>query len=465
MQDEELDKIINDAAKQHHPAYDDKAWGKMLGLLDKHLPQKKDRKKPFAFWLLFILLGGAVTTAIVQPWKSKNTAEKAGSTNAANTTVAANTSATQSNTGTIAITPGTAKTQNTEAPDSKLYNNSTGGKKTVGPVNNNNTKTITAAATVNSTPLTNVTVADKNNFTGKGRTNIKVKKPAAILDDSQSEIKKVNGKTKTTVKAAATFEDEATTAPSVTATVTEVTTAVVVSTDSTTAKTISLQKDTGSITEKTTAAPPTIKKQNSRKGFKNNFAFTFSAGADASFIKTANPGQTKFIYGVGVAYTALSRIRISTGFFAGKKVYEAEPRQYKFPSGSTYPYLWRINANCLVYEIPVNVHYTFGQSKKHNWFAGGGLSSVIMKEEQYNYVSKTPTGQYYNYEHIYKNENKHFLSVFTVSAGYQYRLNNRIQLIAEPYIKIPLTGIGAGAIKLKSSGILLTASVKPFAKK
>ena len=29
MQDEEMDDIIRDAAKQHYPTYDDKAWSKM----------------------------------------------------------------------------------------------------------------------------------------------------------------------------------------------------------------------------------------------------------------------------------------------------------------------------------------------------------------------------------------------------------------------------------------------------
>jgi hypothetical protein len=64
MPDEEIDKIVREAANQHHPAYDDTAWAKMESLLDKHLPQKKDRKKPVLFLLLFLLLGVAVFFAI-----------------------------------------------------------------------------------------------------------------------------------------------------------------------------------------------------------------------------------------------------------------------------------------------------------------------------------------------------------------------------------------------------------------
>ena len=63
------------------------------------------------------------------------------------------------------------------------------------------------------------------------------------------------------------------------------------------------------------------------------------------------------------------------------------------------------------------------------------------------------------------NENKHYFSVVTLSGGYQYKLNNRFSFIAEPYVKIPLSGIGLGKIKLNSTGILVTAAIKPFAKK
>ena len=57
MPDEDLDNLIRDAANQHHPPYDDKAWGKMKTLLDKHMPQKKHRKKLLLFFMLFLLAG------------------------------------------------------------------------------------------------------------------------------------------------------------------------------------------------------------------------------------------------------------------------------------------------------------------------------------------------------------------------------------------------------------------------
>ena len=87
-----------------------------------------------------------------------------------------------------------------------------------------------------------------------------------------------------------------------------------------------------------------------------------------------------------------------------------------------------------------------------------------MKKETYNYQYKTPSGQTYNYVTTINNENKHYFSVLSLSGGYQYKLNDRIAFVAEPYVKIPLAGIGEGKIKLNSAGLLVTAVVKPFAK-
>ena len=70
MQSEKMNIKIREAAENHHPAYDEKAWEKMEKLLDKHLPQKKDdRRRIIFFLLLFLLLGGA-GVIIGKPFRS-----------------------------------------------------------------------------------------------------------------------------------------------------------------------------------------------------------------------------------------------------------------------------------------------------------------------------------------------------------------------------------------------------------
>ncbi len=125
----------------------------------------------------------------------------------------------------------------------------------------------------------------------------------------------------------------------------------------------------------------------------------------------------------------------------------------------------KINADCNVFEIPLTLQYNFKQVKNHNWYGGMGFSSYLMKKEIYDYQYKGASGQVWSYKRTYKNENENYFSVLTLSGGYQYKLNNRISFLAEPFLKIPIKGIGAGKVKLNSAGLMVTAAVKPFAKK
>jgi len=183
-----------------------------------------------------------------------------------------------------------------------------------------------------------------------------------------------------------------------------------------------------------------------------------------SFIELSNAGKVKPVYGAGLSYAIGKHLIVSSGFYVAKKIYSATPYQYK-SSGYTAPYLKDIGADCKIFEIPISIYYSSKQVKNHSWLGGIGLSSLLMKKETYDYNYQIPSGQIYSYQKTVDNENKHYFSVLTISAGYQYQLNRHFALIAEPYFKLPLTGIGLGKIKLNSTGILITAAIKPFAKK
>ena len=60
-------------------------------------------------------------------------------------------------------------------------------------------------------------------------------------------------------------------------------------------------------------------------------------------------------------------------------------------------------------------------------------------------------------------ENKHYFSVLTLSGGYQKNIGKSFSIMAEPYIKLPLSGVGYGKVKLNSGGLLISVAYKPFA--
>ncbi len=93
------------------------------------------------------------------------------------------------------------------------------------------------------------------------------------------------------------------------------------------------------------------------------------------------------------------------------------------------------------------------------------MSSYVMKRETYDYYYKySPSGPTVNHTRTIYNTNNHYFSVLTLSGGYQRNINKVFSLTAEPYVKLPLGGVGYGKVHLNSTGVLFTVSVKPFQK-
>ena len=114
-------------------------------------------------------------------------------------------------------------------------------------------------------------------------------------------------------------------------------------------------------------------------------------------------------------------------------------------------------------EIPLGVRYDFTQTERSRWFAGTGLSSYYLKKEKYTYNYKTYVhGAKYNWE-----DNNTGLALFShlnLSAGYEYRISNKLSLLAEPYLKVPLKGIGYGKVNLMTTGMWLSVRYTPVFK-
>ena len=212
------------------------------------------------------------------------------------------------------------------------------------------------------------------------------------------------------------------------------------------------ENDSLPISKKETPAPKTKA---------SKFYFSLLSGAEGSGVKF--PGLNKFSFraGFSAGYYLSKRVSIQAGFFKGTKKYIAGKKDYKAKPGSYWGTvdIKRVDANCLVYEIPVSVRYDF--STKNNWqiFAGTGISSFIMKKEEYAYDYF-----YYNTLHHAKasyNGNKHLFSVLRIDVGVERKFKSNFSIFVQPGLAIPMAGVGEGQIKLFSSEILIGLKFKP----
>ena len=449
MQSENFDKKIKDSLSQRPPGNDIPDWDKMETLLDKHMPvEKKDTRRIFFILFSFLLLGGGAFFV----WQNSNSNKKEiaeiKSQNQNSTTKENN------KPGNTGIDKGTS--------DSQLPNNTADR-----PASSNDPDTQTKDAETNIVPdrkiPTDVSVA-------KSGKNKKTSKPVIKKTGNTKQI----SSDQTIDELVKNTEPERSSIEKLTKSETEPTIAEKKEPvkESEVEKTKPGNKVDEQNKETKEIKPVAInktdnKKQKKSSSFANDFFVSVSAGPDLSKVGD-NTGDVKLAYGVGIGYQISKRFSIRTGFYAGRKVYTADPGDYHPPNNfwQYYPNLEDIEANCKVYDIPITVDYKINSNKKQSWFASVGVSSLLMKEETYDYYFKpnySPT--YITYTKTIHNQNKHYFSVLNLSGGYTRVINKNISLQAEPYLKIALDGVGYGKVKLNSGGVLFSAVIKPFAKK
>ncbi|OEK03004.1 hypothetical protein BFP97_16395 [Roseivirga sp. 4D4] len=108
-------------------------------------------------------------------------------------------------------------------------------------------------------------------------------------------------------------------------------------------------------------------------------------------------------------------------------------------------------ARCLVIDIPINVRRYFAAKNGNQWFISTGLSTYLMLREDYEYEYTRPSPNWAPNGQV-RGENNHFFGIANFSVGYETPINKKLGLAIEPFMKLPLTGIGQGRVKFLSFG-------------
>ena len=182
------------------------------------------------------------------------------------------------------------------------------------------------------------------------------------------------------------------------------------------------------------------------------------AAPELSTVRTRRLSPPGPSVGVQLDYQLARRWRLSTAFLYSVKRYGAAGTDYTVPY--TMPHGWVItdvDAVCRIIDIPLNLRYDLWQRPRYQVFASAGLSSLFMKREQYTYdyapVYGRPVAPY-TFE--LANGSQHLLKVLNLSVGYERMLGQRWSMQAEPFVKLPLAGVGYGAVRLRSAGVFFS---------
>ena len=166
-------------------------------------------------------------------------------------------------------------------------------------------------------------------------------------------------------------------------------------------------------------------------------------------------------FSIMAEYALMRKLFIQTGLTRSVKDYYANASEYDL-----MPYVTNINTpynvdgTCNMLEIPLNIRYDIAQGQHSRWFAGTGFTSYNIQKEKYVYNYKT-------YKHGQKPgwEGKtgwYLFSHLNASVGYERRITRKFSILAEPYIRIPLKGVGYGKVNLVTTGMWLSIRYTPY---
>ncbi|HEY0895043.1 MAG TPA: hypothetical protein VGE15_00695 [Sphingobacteriaceae bacterium] len=189
--------------------------------------------------------------------------------------------------------------------------------------------------------------------------------------------------------------------------------------------------------------------------FKSSLSFSVFAGPDINGVNNLKNTGRGTSAGIALTYHVLPRLSISTGIGYAKKLYSTDFSNYRPNTSYTFPTNpTMVDADCRVLDIPLNLNYTVWQKKTNAIGISAGMSSYLMLREDYDYEYGYSYGGKPGPGHYgVKNQNRHYLGVMNLGVEYQKKLGKELSIGISPYVKLPVTDIGYGNVKLESAGI------------
>jgi hypothetical protein len=207
-------------------------------------------------------------------------------------------------------------------------------------------------------------------------------------------------------------------------------------------------------------APSTINSKKPNNAISNKgFYVGIFGGPDLSSVKLQSVSQLGFSIGVSVGYRFNRRFAVETGLMWDKKYYYSSG-EYFNKSETNIPTsvnILNMNGSCNMFEIPLNFRYDFATTVNHGFYVKGGLSSYLMKKENYSMLLEH-AGYQHDSAYSYNNSSRNLFSILQLSGGYDQKIGMNTNIWIEPYFKIPLQGVGVGSLPVSSAGIYIGIS-------
>lgn len=181
------------------------------------------------------------------------------------------------------------------------------------------------------------------------------------------------------------------------------------------------------------------------------------------FDEVKNQGLKKagFSAGIIAGFQFRNHLSVETGLFYAKKPYYSTGKYFSMdkissnmPAGME---MLSLEGNNDILEIPLKIKYDLLGREKSNLFISAGITSYINTHEKNNYLVLI-NGTQQTMISSYKNKSRSVAATLDFSAGYEHKIGKLNRIRFEPYLQIPLKGMGVGSMPMMSSGLRIGIS-------
>ena len=201
-----------------------------------------------------------------------------------------------------------------------------------------------------------------------------------------------------------------------------------------------------------------------KNGIKTHRFYTgIFAGPQFNQVKSQGFSKPGFSAGIITGLNLTKNIAIETGVFVSEKKYFSAGEYFNMkkadPSMPVNMKVISLNGKSTVIEIPLKIKYTFLKRNNKNLFATAGLSSYLLTKESNRYLAVV-NGSQQSLTGNYWGNGNYLNAAVNISMGYEFKTKSTT-IRLEPYLQVPVKGIGVGSMKVLSTGVHLGFSF-PF---
>jgi hypothetical protein len=175
-----------------------------------------------------------------------------------------------------------------------------------------------------------------------------------------------------------------------------------------------------------------------------------AGGPEGNQVKGQVVSTCGFDAGLVLGFDFNDRFSIESGLLFTKKHYFCDGQNFNMEMPGMK--LESLEGKSRLVEIPLKLKYNIVRKRSWNVFSTAGLSSYVLNNERNNYLLLV-NGTRQNMVSNYENASRYFAAAVDVSIGYELKASPRLRLRLQPYLQLPLKGIGVGSIPVKSMGL------------